>query len=150
MIPPPGQPTTRAGLGAGTDQTGETVGLVKPHTRRREIAAFRQALLDQHPTESVYGSWDNATTQADDAVEAVGRSAAGRLVVLSLPTDRPWRQPIEMRWRPLRRRVPQEALFARVNTLVAAAQDFLTRHHRYPARILSIMGAIPKNLSVCT
>jgi putative transposase len=150
MIPTPGQPTKRYDIGAVHDHTAETVVLFKPHKRRREIAALLQALLDKHPTETVYVSWDNATTHADDAVEAVIRSAAGRLVLRSLPTSSPWRNPIAMLWRHVRRDVTHGELFASVKALVAAAQDFCTRDNRYPERILSLMGAIPKNLSVCT
>jgi putative transposase len=34
----------------------------------------------------VYVAWDNANTHEDDEVEEVVRAAAGRLVLLSLPT----------------------------------------------------------------
>jgi transposase len=150
MIPTPGQPTKRYGIGAVNYHTGETVVLFKPHKRRREIAVLLQALLDKHPTETIYVAWDNATTHADDEVEAVVRSAAGRLVLLYLPTYSPWLNPIEMLWRHFRRDVTHCELFASVKALVAAAQDFFTRYNRYPERMLSIIGAIPKNLSVCT
>jgi transposase len=150
MIPTPGHPTKRSGIGAVHDHTGETVVLCKPHKRRREIAALLHALLEQHPEETVSVAWENATTHEDDAVEAVVRSAAGRLVLLYLPTYSPWRNPIEMLWRHLRREVTHGALFESIKTLVAAAQDFFARYNRCPERILSIMGAIPKNLSVCT
>jgi transposase len=150
MIPTPGQPTQRYGIGAVNDHTEETVVLFKPRKRRCEIAALLQALLDKHPTETIDVTWDNATTHADDEVEAVVRSAAGRLVLLYLPTYSPWLDPIEILWRPFRREVTHCELFASVTVLVAAAQDFFTLYNRYPERILSIIGAIPKNLSVCT
>ena len=41
----------------------------------------------------------------DDEVEAVVRAAAGRLVLLYLPTYSPWLNPIEMLWRHFRREV---------------------------------------------
>jgi transposase len=150
MIPPPGQPTKRYGIGAVNDHTGETVVLFTPHKRRRESAALLHALLEKHPTETVYVAWDNATTHEDDDVEAVVRSAAGRLILLYLPTYSPWRNPIEMLWRHFRREVTQGELFESLKALVAAAQDFFARYNRCPARILSIIGAIPKNPSVCT
>lgn len=150
MIPTPGQPTKRYGIGAVNYHTGETVVLFKPHKRRREIAVLRQALLAKHPTETVYVAWDNATTHEDDDVEAVVRSAAGRRVLLSLPTYSPWLNPIEMLWRHFRREVTHGELFESLKALVAAAQDFFARYNRCPARIVSIIGAIPKNLSVCT
>jgi transposase len=109
-----------------------------------------QALLEKHATETVYVAWDNATTHADDDVEAVVRSAAGRLVFLYLPTYSPWLNPIEMLWRHFRREVTHCELFESVKALVAAAQDFFARYNQCPERMLSIIGAIPKNLSVCT
>jgi putative transposase len=96
MIPTPGQPTKRYGIGAVNDHTEEPVVLFKPHERCREIAAWRYALREKHPKETVYVAWDNATTHEDDEVEAVVRSAAGRLVLLYLPIYSPWRNPIEM------------------------------------------------------
>jgi putative transposase len=150
MIPTPGQPTKRYGIGAVNYHTGETVVVFKTHKRRREIALLLHALLAQHPTETVYVAWDNATTHADDEIEAVVRSAAGRLVLLYLPTYSPWLNPIEMLWRHFRREVTHCELFESLKALIAAAQDFFARYNRCPERILSIIGAIPKNLSVCT
>jgi DDE superfamily endonuclease len=86
MIPTPGQPTKHYGIGAVNYYTGETVVLVKPHKRRQEIAELLQALVDKHPTGTIYVAWDNANTHEDDEVEAVVRGAAGRLVLLYLPT----------------------------------------------------------------
>ena len=60
--------------------------LVRRHKRRREIAELLRALLDRHPTGTTFVAWDNANTHADDEVEAVVRGAAGRLVLLYLPT----------------------------------------------------------------
>jgi putative transposase len=150
MIPTPGQPTKRYGIGAVNDHTGETVVLFKTHKRSREIAALLQALLEQHPTETVYVAWDNATAHADDEVEAVVRSAAGRLVLLYLPTYSPWLNPIELLWRHLRREVTHCELFESVKALVTAAQNFFARYNRCPERVLLIIGATPKNSSVCT
>jgi putative transposase len=56
------------------------------HNRRQEIAQLLEGLLEKHPTGSVYVAWDNANTHEDDEVEEVVRAAAGRLVLLSLPT----------------------------------------------------------------
>jgi hypothetical protein len=65
--------------------------------RRRAVAERLQALVDRHPTGTLSVAWDHAETHADDDVEAVVRAAAGRLVLLDLPTDSPWLNPIEMR-----------------------------------------------------
>ena len=62
--------------------------------RRKEIAALLEALVAKHPTGTVYVSWDNADTHEDDEVEDVVRAAAGRLVLLYLPTYSPWLNPI--------------------------------------------------------
>jgi putative transposase len=150
MIPTSGQPTKRYGLGAVNYSTGETVVLFRPHKRRKEIAELLQALLAKHPEETIYLAWDNATTHEEEEVEAVVRSAAGRLVLLYLPTYSPWLNPIEMLWRHLRREVTHCELFTSVKMLVTAAQDFFARYNHCPQQVLSIIGAIPKNLSVCT
>lgn len=150
MIPTPGQPTKRYGIGAVNYHTGETVMLFRRRKRRKEIAELLKALLHKHPSGTVYVAWDNATTHEDDEVEAVLRGAAGRLVLLYLPTYSPWLNPIEMLWRHFRREVTHCELFENVKALVAAAEDFFDRHNQLPKRILSVIGAIPKNSSVCT
>ncbi len=86
MIPTPGSPKKRYGLGAVNYHTGETMVLVRRRKRRGEIAELLEALLSKHPRETIYVAWDNATTHFDDEVEAVVRGAAGRLVLLYLPT----------------------------------------------------------------
>lgn len=55
-----------------------------------------QASVVKHPTGTIYVAWDNADTHQDDEVEAVVRAAAGRLILLYLPTYSPWLNPIEM------------------------------------------------------
>jgi transposase len=150
MIPTPGQPTKHYGIGAVNYHTGETVVLFRRHKRRKEIAELLRTLLEKHPDETVYVAWDNATTHEDADVEAVVRGAAGRLVLLYLPTYSPWLNPIEMLWRHFRREVTHCELFASVKALLAAAQDFFARYNQEPQRVLLILGATPKNLSVCT
>ena len=150
MIPTPGQPTKRYGIGAVNYQTGGTVVLFRRRKRRREIAELLLALLDKHPDQRVYVAWDNANTHQDEEVDAVVRGAAGRLVLLYLPTYSPWLNPIEMLWRHFRREVTHCELFENVKALVIAAQDFFDRFNLCPERILSVIGAIPKSLPVCT
>src|SRR5512146_2231935 len=94
MIPTPGQPKVHYGLGAVNYHTGETVVLFRHHKRRREVAELLQALLVKHPMETIYVTWDNADTHEDDEIEAIVRGAAGRLVLLYLPTYSPWLNPI--------------------------------------------------------
>lgn len=150
MIPTPGQPTKYYGIGAVNYHTGQTVVITRKRKRRREIAELLSLLLERHPTGTVYVAWDNATTHADDDVEAVVRAAAGRLVLLYLPTYSPWLNPIEMLWRQFRREVTHCELFATMKALLAETKHFFDRYNLQPAKVLSIIGAIPKNLSVCT
>lgn len=143
MISTPGQPKKHYGIGAVNYHTGETVVLFRRRKRRREIAELLQALLDKHPTGTIYVAWDNASTHEDDEVEAVLRSAAGRLVLLYLPTYSPWLNPIEMLWRHFRREVTHCELFETVKALLAAAHDFFDRYNAEPCKVLSIIGAHP-------
>jgi putative transposase len=147
MIPTPAQPTKHYGSGAVNYHTGQTVVLVRRHKRRREIAELLQALLDRHPTGTVYVAWDNASTHEDDDVEAVVRGAAGRLVLLYLPTYSPWLNPIEMLWRHFRREVTHCELFVTVKALLLAARDFFDRYHQCPDAVRSIIGAQPAKVA---
>jgi transposase len=141
MIPTPGQPYKRYGLGAVNYHTGETVVLFRRRKRRREVADLWQAVVDRHPTGTIYIAWENADTHADDAVEAVVRAAAGRLVWLYLPTYSPWRSPIEMLWRQFRREVTHCELFASRDALLKAAHGFFDRYNQSTDRVLSLIGA---------
>lgn len=146
MIPTPAQPTKHYGIGAVNYQTGDTVVLVRRHKRRREIAELLQALLDKHTTGTIFVAWDNANTHEDDEVEAVVRGAAGRLVLLYLPTYSPWLNPIEMLWRHFRREVTHCELFVTVKALLAAARDFFDRYNQHPSAVLSIIGSHAANV----
>jgi len=141
MVPTPGQPHRHYGIGAVNFHTGETVVLFRRRKRRREIAELLQALVDRHPTGTIYVAWDNADTHEDDEVEAVVRAAAGRLVLLYLPTYSPWLNPIEMLWRHFRREVTHCELFETVQALLQAARDFFDRYNCCPRHVLSIIGS---------
>ena len=144
MIPTPGQPKVHYGLGAVNYHTGETVVIIRRHKRRKEVAELLDALLEKHPQETIYIAWDNASTHQDDEVEAVVRGAAGRLVLLYLPTYSPWLNPIEMLWRHFRREVTHCELFLTLKDLIAASYDFFHRYNQVPNQTLSLIGAIPK------
>jgi transposase len=146
MIPTPAQPTKHYGIGAVNYHTGETVVLLKRHKRRREIAELLQALVDKHPTGTIYVAWDNACTHEDDEVEMVVRAAAGRLVLLYLPTYSPWLNPIEMLWRHFRREVTHCELFQTVKALLIAAREFFDRYNQDPSCVLSIIGSHAQNV----
>lgn len=152
MILTPAQPTKRYGIGAVNYHTGETVVLFRRRKRRREIAELLQALLDKHPTGTIYVAWDNASMHEDDEIEATLKLADGRLVLLYLPTYSPWLNPIEMLWRHFRREVTHCELFDNVTALLKAAQEFFDRYRLCPARVLSIIGsnALPKFFPDCT
>ncbi len=141
MIPTPGQPDRYFGIGAVDYHTGESVVLFRRRKRRKEIAELLQALVGKHPTGTIYVAWDNAGTHEDDEVEQVVRAAAGRLVLLYLPTYSPWLNPIEMLWRHFRREVTHCECFATKQALLAAAQDFFARHNQQPHKILSVIGS---------
>jgi putative transposase len=143
MIPTPGQPKVHYGLGAVNYQTGETVVIIRKRKRRQEVAELLQALLDKHPKGTIFVAWDNFTAHQDDEVEAVVRSAAGRLVLLYLPTYSPWLNPIEMLWRHFRREVTHCELFENVKVLIEASYNFFNRFNQNPDKVLSIIGAHP-------
>jgi transposase len=143
MIPTPRQPYKRYGLGAVNYHTGKTVVIFRRRKRRQEVAELLQAILDRHPDETVYVAWDNSSTHEDDEVEAVVRAAAGRLILLYLPTYSPWLNPIEMLWRHFRRQVTHCELFDSLKALLQATQDFFDQHNRSPDTVLSIIGAVP-------
>jgi len=89
MIPTPGQPKVNYGLDAVNYHTGETVVIIRKRKRRLEVAELLQALVDKHPTGTIFVVWDNASKHQDDEIEAVVRTAAGRLILLDLPTLQP-------------------------------------------------------------
>lgn len=143
MIQTPGQPKVHYGLGAINYHTGETVVIIRKRKRRREVAELLQALVDKHPTGTIYVTWDNAVTHQDDEVEAVVRAAAGRLVLLYLPTYSPWLNPIEMLWRHFRREVTHGELFQSIKAVIEASYSFFHRYNQCPEMALSIIGALP-------
>jgi transposase len=65
MIQTPGQQTTSYGIGAVNYYTGETVIHFQQHKRHQEIAQFLWALVEKHPTGTIYVAWDNANTHED-------------------------------------------------------------------------------------
>ena len=76
----------------------------------------------------------------------VVRAAAGRLVLLYLPTYSPWLNPIEMFWRQFRREVTHNELFQTVKRLLTAAREFFDRYNQEPCRILSVIGSQAQNV----
>ena len=150
MISTPHQPYKRYGLGAVNYHTAETVVLFRRRKRRLEVAELLQALLDKHPEGTIYVAWDNSNTHEDNEVDGVVRAAAGRLILLYLPTYSPWLNPIEMLRRHFRREVTHCELFVSVKASLAASQDFFDRYNSHPERVLSVIGAIPKESCACT
>ena len=142
-IPTPGQPKVHYGLGAVNYHTGETVVIIRKRKRRLEVAELLQTLVEKHPSGTIFVAWDNAVTHQDDEVEAVVRAAAGRLVLLYLPTYSPWLNPIEMLWRHFRREVTHCELFETVKVLLEASYNFFHRYNQTPDKVLSIIGAHP-------
>ena len=147
MIQTPAQPKKRYGIGAVDYHSGETVVLVRRRKRRREIAELLEALLEKHPKGRVYVAWDNCNTHQDEEIEALLRGAAGRLVLLYLPTYSPWLNPIEMLWRHFRREVTHCEIFESVKALIGATYEFFERHNRTPWPTLSIIGSNPAEIT---
>lgn len=106
---------------------GESVVLFQRRKRRQEIAQLLEALVEKHPTGTIYVAWDNASMHEEDEVEDVVRAGAGRLVLLYLPTYSPWLNPIEMLWRHFRREVTHCEFFETKQALLAAAQQCFER-----------------------
>lgn len=77
----------------------------------------------------------------------VVRAAAGRLVLLSLPTYSPWLNPIEMLWRHFRREVTHCELFETKQALLTAARDFFDCYNQCPEKILSVIGSNAQKVS---
>lgn len=147
MIPTPGQPDKYSGIGAVNYHTGESLVQFQRRKRRKEIAQLLEALVEKHPTGTIYVAWDNADTHQDDEVEAVVRAAAGRLVLLYLPTYSPWLNPIEMLWRYFRREVTHCELFETKQALLTAAQECFNRFNQNPHKILSVIGSKAEKVS---
>ena len=143
MLPTPGQTKKHYGIGAVNYHTGENVVFIRRRKRRQEIAELLEALLAKHPDQIIYVVWDNANTHQDDEVEAVLRAAAGRLVLLYLPTYSPWLNPIEMFWRYFRRQVTHCELFESIKALIQATNQFFERCNQHPEIVLSVIGANP-------
>lgn len=124
----------------------ETVVIIHRHKRRQVVAELLQALLDKHPKGMIFVTWDNFTAHQNDEVEAVVRSAAGRLVLLYLPTYSPGLNPIEMLWHHFRREVTHCELFENVKVLIEASYNFFDRLNKNPEKVLSVIGAHPSQL----
>jgi putative transposase len=144
MIPTPGQPDKYYGIGAVNYHTGESVVQFHRRKRRQEMVQVLEALLQKHPTGTVYVAWDNASMHEDDETEAAVWAAAGRLVLLYLPTYSPWLNPIEMLWRYFRREVTHCELFETKQALLDAAQACFERFNQCPQNILSVIGSKAK------
>lgn len=147
MIPTPGRPIRHYGLGAVNYHSGQTVVLLQKHKNRQQIALLLESLLEQHRSQTVYVAWDNAYTHSGGEVEQVVRGAAGRLVLLYLPTYSPWLNPIERLWRQFRREVTHCELFASVIDLLDATKDFFDRYNDMKDKILTIIGTHPPQLT---
>lgn len=139
MISTPGSPKRCYGLGAINYWTGETVVLFRPRKRRAEVAQLLQALLDKHPTQTLYIAWDNASSHTGAEIDDLVQAAQGRLVLLYLPTYSPWLNPIEMLWRHMRRRVTHCEFFPSLNHLVEAAAAFFIHCNQHLSQTLSII-----------
>ena len=150
MIPISGQTNKRFGIGAVNYHSGETVVIIRKRKRREQIAELLLQLLERHPTQTVYVAWDNANTHSGGEIVAVIRVAAGRLILLYLPTYSPWLNPIEMLWRHWRREVTHCESFESIKKLIDATHSFFMRYSQMPEKMLSIIGATRQVFFECT
>ena len=133
-ISTPGQEERAYGIGAVNYHTGETVLITRDHQRTADRALLLRALVEQHPTGTIYLAWDNATTHADGAIDAVLKSAHGRLVLRYVPTYSPWLNPIEMLWRRMRYAVTHCERFTSLRALTEAFLDYFLNLSKETAR----------------
>ena len=139
QIPTHGQDERAYGIGAVNYHTGETVMITREHKCNGDIAVFLCALLERHPTGTIYLTWDNATTHFGGDVDRVLKGANGRLVLLYLPTYSPWLNPLEMLWRSMRYNVTHCELFITVDDLKAAFLNYFATISKETVR--SIIGS---------
>ena len=128
------------GWAPSTGTRSEAVVITRPHKRRREVAELLERLLAKHRGETIYVAWDNVNTHQDNEVEAVLRGAAGRLVLLYLPTYSAGLNPIEMLWRHFRRGITHCELFVSIAVLITTTSAFFERYNQAPGGVRSIIG----------
>ncbi len=126
MIPTPGQPDKSYGIGAVTITPAKRSCCSIAASAAQEIAQLLEALVEKHPTGPSMSPRITPVRMKIMRVEAVVRAAAGRFVLLSLPTSSPWLTPIEMLWRHFRREVTHGELFETKPALLEAAQSALS------------------------
>jgi transposase len=139
QIPTHGQDERAYGIGAVNYHTGETVMLTRDRKQKDDVAYLLRALLNKHPTGTIYLTWDNATTHFGGAIDTILKDADGRLVLMYLPTYSPWLNPIEMLWRSMRYAVTHCELFVALDELKAAFHEYFASTPR--ETVLSIIGS---------
>jgi hypothetical protein len=85
-------------------------------------------------------TWETADTHADDAVKARGPRRGRAVGAVVLADIHPGLNPIEMRWRQLRREGTHGELFASLDALLNAVHLFFDRYNQYMKRVQSIIG----------
>ena len=150
---PPAQPIRRYGLGAVDRHSGEVVVTTRRRKRRcevvellEELLAFDRAAIE--PRGTIHVAWDNASTHQDEEIEAVLCGAAGRLVLLCLPTCSPWLNPIEMLWRHFRRELTHGEPFEGIDAVRDATRGFFARCNPAPQPTRAIIGAHPAGVPI--
>ena len=141
MILTPGQPSKYDGLGAVNSHTGATVVPIRRRKQRRSVAVRLQTLVDKHPTGTLEIAWDNADLYDEAEVAAAVRTAAGRSVLLSLPSYSPCLNLLELWWRHFRREMTYCELVVSVAALLCTARNVFDRYHRDPQHVRSLIGS---------
>ncbi len=108
-----------------------------------EREAMGRSWLKRYLAQGIEGLQDTPRSGRPAEITAVYRTAllaAGRLVLLYLPTYSPWLDPIEMWWRQFRRAVTHSEFCVSVAALVKVAHAFFDRYNHCPHRVPSIIG----------
>ena len=140
----PGQNQKRYGFGAVDWMTGA---LIRHVAARKNSQAFCQLidLICQHYHASgscaqVILVLDNYGIHHSAQTRARLEREASWLTICWLPTYAPQLNPIEQLWKCLRRRVTHNQLFASIDAVVAAVDDFFNQLDATPANVLSVIG----------
>jgi putative transposase len=148
MIPTPGQPDKYYGIGAVNYHTGESVVLFQRRKRRKEIAQLLEALMEKHPTGTIYVAWDNANTRRRMMRWKRWCERRQGVSFCSIcPRTAAFINPIEMLWRHFRREVTHCEFFETKQALLSAAQQCIDRFNQCPQKILSVIGSNAQNIA---
>jgi len=145
-IPPPGQNVKRYGFGAVNYLTGWTVRHIGTHKNSTNFCALIELIVKYCcPGEVWQGPKvvlvvDNYIIHHSKQTQALLERYADRLRVLPLPTYAPKLNVIELLWKYLRRKVTHNHLYATIDKLVEAVEEFFKGLDTNSLQVLSVIG----------